>query len=432
MLSLETLSNINKEKIGNKIFNDLSFNYLKNYTITSHPNNTCYVNHSHKKIVKNGNSNLNHNKKIFHNLSKVKFKKYPLKLNYKQSKSFKNLLDEEKLLNLNLRPNHARKNTNTKIELFSTNSTLSFLNVKENNKEKGKSVKIKNMNAKSKIKKKFAATFIENKIRQYIKNNSSNKNHKVDKENISSYTKYKKNIIKKNKNHELYLSYNKKINKKRNSSYLIKEDKNKYTNSIKEFCNISINKNYTNSTNLLIDNISLSLNKSKIKNKNKNRIHNKNKLIKNDLVDKYNTTCSINTKNKNNRKLNLCSLPNLLCNNYIFKLNLNDKNENTKKYKNRNSFQNLLEHKKQNKNLNKIKIINNKKLKKLFKNFKTINRTCKDIKLIKNSKSEEKINSNKITEDIKNKLNKIEYGVKSLLDGFYSIYLKSKQNDKNK
>ena len=82
--------------------------------------------------------------------------------------------------------------------------------------------------------------------------------------------------------------------------------------------------------------------------------------------------------------------------------------------------------------MNKIKIINNKKLKKLFKNFKTINRTCKDIKLIKNSKSEEKINSNKITEDIKNKLNKIEYGVKSLLDGFYSIYLKSKQNDKNK
>ena len=179
----------------------------------------------------------------------------------------------------------------------------------------------------------------------------------------------------------------------------------------------------------MIDNISLSLNKSKIK--NKNIILNKNKLIKKDFVDRQNTTCSINTKNKNNRKLNLCSLPNLLCNNYIFKLNLNDKNENKKKYKNRNSFQNLLEHKKLDKNLNKI--INNKKLKKLFKNFKTINRTCKDIKLIKNSESEEKINSNKGggTEDIKIKLNKIEYGVKSLLDGFYTIYLKSKQNDKN-
>ena len=428
MLSLETLSNINKEKIGNKIFNDLSFNYLKNYTITSHPNNTCYVNHSHKKIVNNGITKSNHNKKILHNLSKAKFKKYPLKLNYKQSKSFKNLLDEEKLLNLNLRPNHARKNTNTKIELFSTNSTLSFLNVKENTKDIGKSVKIKNTNQKSKIKKKFAATFIENKIRQYIKNNSSNKNKKVDKENISSYTKYKKNIIKNNKSHELYLSYHKYINKKRNSSYINKDGKNKYTNSIKEFSNISINKNCTNSTNLLIDNISSSLNKSK------NKIHSKNKLIKKDLVDKYNTTCTINTKNKNNRKLNLCSLPNLLCNNYIFKLNLNDKSDNIKKYKNRNSFQNLLEQKKQNKNFNKIKIINNKKLKKLFKNFKTINRTFKDIKLMKNNHSEEKINANKNTEagNIKIKLSKIEYGVKSLLDGFYSIYLKSKQNEKNK
>jgi len=426
MFSLETLSNINKEKIGNKIFNDLSFNYLKNYTITSHPNNTYYMNHSHKKLVKNGNQNSNHNKKIFHNLSKAKFKKYPLKLNYKQSKSLKNLLDEEKLFNLNLRPNHSRKNTNTKIELFSTNSTLSFLNVKENNKDMGKSAKIKNINQKSKIKKKFAATFIENKIKQYIKNNSNNKNKNFDKGNISSYTKYRKNIIKNNKSHELYLSYSKYINKKRNKSYIIKDDINKNTNSIKEFSNISINKNYTNSTNILLDNISLSINKSK----NKKRINSKNKLIKKELVDKYNTTCSIN--NKNNRKLNLCSLPNLLCNNFIFKFSLNDKSDNIKKYKNRSSFQNLLEHKKQNKNINKIKIINNKKLKKLFKNFKTINKVVKDIKSTKNSKSEEKININKNTEDIKFKLNKIETGVKSLLDGFYSIYLKSKQNDKIK
>ena len=427
MFSLDTLTNISKEKIGKKILNDLSFNYLKNYTITSHQHHTC-VNHSHKKIIISEISKPNYNKKIFHNLNKTKLKKYPLKLNYKPSKSLKDLLDEEKLLNSNLRPNHSRKNTNTKIELFSTNSTLSFLNIKDSYKDIGKSVKIKNKNIsdKSKIKKKFTATFIENKIKQYIKTNSNFKNKRTDKDkgNISSYKKNKKNILKKNKSHDFCLSCNKYINKKSNSSFYLKENKN--TNSKKEFYhNNNNNKKYiTKSTNLLLENISFSLNKSK------NKCNNKNKLNKKDSISK-NTTCSIN----NNKKINLCSLPNLLSNNNIFNFNFNDKNKSkVEKYKIRNSYQNLLEHKKKNKNFNKIRIIDNKKIKKLFKNFKTINKVVKDVKSNKISKSEEKITINKnieIKEDINIKLNKIENDVKFLLNGFYSIYLKSHNNNKN-
>ena len=425
--SLYTLNSINKEseKPCKKIIKDLSLN-LKNYTIPCQPNKTC-MNHTHKKIIINEISNPSHNKKIFHNLIKAKFKKYPLKLNYKPSKSLKDLLEDEKLLNLNLRPNHTRKNTNTKIELFSTNSTLSFLNIniKDSNKELAKPVKIKEINDKSKNKnnnkKKFSATFIENKIRQYIKFNSSIKNKECGKYeyDISPNKSNKINNIKKNKTIDCFLSYKKNVNKKRNISYLIHDNSN--TNSLNDPYNI--NRKNTNSTNLLLDNISFSLNKNKIRNKTKN------KLIKKRTNSQYNKTCSIN-----NKKLNLCSLPNLLCNNYIF--NYDDRiKDHTKKYKNRNSYQSLLDHKKSKKNCNKIKIIDNKKIKKLFKNFKTFNRDKKNNKTIKNSKSEEKICLNKNKPDkvdnIKIKLDKIETNVKSLLNGFYSIYLYSIQNNFN-
>lgn len=424
MFSLDNLGSINKEKIGKKIISDLSFNYLKKYTITSHPNDTN-GNHNYKKKIIKEISKSSHNKKIFQNLSKAKFKKYPLKLNYKPSKSLKDLLEEEKLLNKNLkRANHSRKNTNTKIELFSTNSTLSFLNIKDSNKDIGKFVKIQNDKDKSKNKKKFAATFIENKIRQYIKYNSNKKTKKPDKDYMNSYEKYKKNIIKNNKSYDFFVCYKKHFNKKRNSSFGINENNNKNTNSIKDFYNISINKN-TNSTNSLLDNISFSFNKSK----NKNKTKTKNKLIKKESnSSKYNTTCTINQNNI--RKINLCSLPNLLCNNYI--LNNKDKiKETIKKYKNRNSYQNLLEHKKKNKNFNKIKIIDNKKIKKHFQNFKLFKKPEKDGKIDKNNKSEEKIYSNKyqVNEDSKLKLKNIENGVRLLLDRFYLIYLNSKQKN---
>ena len=423
---LDTLNIINKEKEkpGKKILNDLSLNYLKNYTIACQQNKTC-MNNTRKKIIINEISNPSHNKKIFHNLSKAKFKKYPLKLNYKPSKSLKDLLEEEKLLNLNLRPNHTRKNTNTKIELFSTNSTLSFLNIniKDSNKELVKPVKIKDINDKSKNKnnkKKFSATFIENKIRQYIKFNSSIKNKECGKYDISPNKSNKINNIKKNKTIDCFLSYKKNVNKKRNISYLIHDNSN--TNSLNDPYNI--NRKNTNSNNLLLDNISFSLNKNKIRNKTKNKLINKR------TNSQHNKTCSINY----NKKLNLCSLPNLLCNNYIF--NYDDRiKDHSKKYKNRNSYQSLLEHKKNKKNCNEIKIIDNKKIKKLFKNFKSFNRDKKNNKTIKNSKSEEKIYLNKNkpdkVNDIKIKLDKIETNVKSLLNGFYSIYLNSIQNNAN-
>ena len=399
VFSLDTLGDIVKEKTTKKkFFKDLSLNYLKNYTIPTHQNNTC-INNSHKKIIIKEISKPSHNKKIFNNLNKAKFKKYPLKLNlnYKQSKSLKDLLEEEKLLNLNLRPNHTIKNTNTRIELFSTNSTLSFLNIKDSNKEISKI--IKNENSKNKNNKKFCATFFENKIKQYIKFNSNLKNKKQGL---------------KNKSTDFFSSYKKNINKNRNT-FLNNENSN--TNSTKEFYNINISKKNINSTNnLLLDNISFSL--------NKNKISSKSKLVKNRTNSKYNRTCSIKY---NNKKLNLCSLPNLLCNNYIF--NYNDKNNlNIKKYKNRNSYQNLLEHKRRNKNLNKIsKIIDSKKLKNIFKDFKTINRNNKETKKIKNCKSEKKIIINK--NDIGDKLKKIETNVQLLLNGFYSIYLNSKHNE---
>ena len=177
-----------------------------------------------------------------------------------------------------------------------------------------------------------------------------------------------------------------------------------------------VKKKNTNSTNLLLDNISLSLNK------NKKRTKSKNKIINNVSYSKNNKTCSFNT----NKKSNLSSLPNLLCNNFFF--NFNDKNkENDKKYKNRNSYQNLLEHKRKNKNFDKIRIIDNKKIRKLFKNFKTINRSSKS-KLIKNSKSEEKICLDK-NKDIRDKLTIIEKRVKKILDGFYNLYLHTKHNE---
>ena len=438
LFSLDTISSITKEKPEKKHPNDISLNYLKNYTMSNHPTKTC-VNHSHKKIIINEKTKpyYNSNKNILQNLNinKSKYKKYPLKLNYKPSKSLKDLLEDDNLFNINSRANHTRKNTNTKIELFSTNSTLSFLNIKDSNKDLSKPIiiktknEIKTINNKgNKNNKKFSATFIENKIRQYIKSHSKDKN-KSSKNKLSPSKRIKNNNIKKNKGHDFSLSYVKPINKYRNSSYSIHENVN--TNSLKEFYNIKVKTKNTNSTNLLLENISLSLNQKKIKYNNKLNEMNKskNKLTKKVSNPKYQIG-SIN----NNKKYNLSSLPNLLCNNYMFNFN-EKKKESIKKYKNRNSYQNLLEHKNKEKKFHKIKIINNKKIRNLFKNFKKIN---KEERLIKNNKSEEKTslckkNGAKLDniDNIENKLKTIENGVKSLLNGFYSIYLKAKEN-KNK
>ena len=408
IFSINALGSLNKGNIEKKNLKELSLNYFKNYTISSYPTNTC-VNNNRKKIKMCEISKSYHKKKIFQNLNKAKFKKF------KQSNSLKDLIKDENILNLNLRPNHTRKNTNTKIELFSTNSTLSFLNIKDSDKEKVKPVQIKYINEKNKNKEKdekFSATFIENKIRQYIKNNINIKNKKFDNNDISLKKSSKINIVKQNKSVDFFTTYKKHVNKNRNISFGIGENNNI---SINKF-NIMVKKRNTNSTNLLLDNISLSLNK------NKKRTKSKNKIINNVSYSKNNKTCSFNT----NKKSNLSSLPNLLCNNFFF--NFNDKNkENDKKYKNRNSYQNLLEHKRKNKNFDKIRIIDNKKIRKLFKNFKTINRSSKS-KLIKNSKSEEKICLDK-NKDIRDKLTIIEKRVKKILDGFYNLYLHTKHNE---
>ena len=63
-----------------------------------------------------------------------------------------------------MRSSDKRKNTNTKIDLFSTNSTLSFLNIKDNNKEIAKPVKIKCFDYNNKMRKIFSSNLIEKKI----------------------------------------------------------------------------------------------------------------------------------------------------------------------------------------------------------------------------------------------------------------------------
>ena len=186
IFSSNTLGSINKENTEKKIFNDLSLNFLKYYSTTSLTNKTC-VNHSHKKIIIKEKSRLN-NKNIALK-SNNKFIKFPLKLNHKQSVSLKNLAEEENLLNVPMRSSDKRKNTNTKIELFSTNSTLSFLNIKDNNKDISKPVKIKCFNYDKKTKN-FSSTFIEKKIKSKAKSNSKIKIKHI-KNNLSSHKKLK-------------------------------------------------------------------------------------------------------------------------------------------------------------------------------------------------------------------------------------------------
>jgi len=254
IFSSNTLGSINKETTEKKIFKDLSLNFLKNYSTTTLTNKTC-ANHNHKKIIIKEKSRLNNNRKIALNINNHnKYIKFPLKLNYKQSISLKNLGEEENILNAPLRSSDKRKNTNTKIELFSTNSTLSFLNIKDNNKDTSKPVKIKCFNY-NKTKKNFSSTFIERKIRQKTKSNNKIKikhiknNLSLDKKSKTNLQKIKKQGTKdnnlfntSNKSIEFCLSYMKPINKRRNLSIGINENSNSNTNSIKDLYKKKLNK----------------------------------------------------------------------------------------------------------------------------------------------------------------------------------------------
>jgi hypothetical protein len=143
------------------------------------------------------------------------------------------LTEEENLLNPPLRSSEKRKNTNTntKIDLFSTNSTLSFLNIKDNNnKESSKPIKIKCFN-NNKRKKKFASTFIEKKIKQTCNSNSKliikhikndnyiNKDEKISLQNNKKFNIKENTFNNSNKSIEFCLSYVKPINKRRNLSF---------------------------------------------------------------------------------------------------------------------------------------------------------------------------------------------------------------------
>ena len=267
IFSSNTLGSINKDNTEKKLFNELSHNFLKHYSTNSLTNKTC-INHSHKKILIKEKLRVNNNRKITLNMNHHhnKLIKFPLKLNYKQSISLKNLSEEENINNAPLRLSDKRKNTNTKIELFSTNSTLSFLNIKDNNKENSKPVKIKCFNYNNiNTKKKLSSTLIERRLMQKSKSNSKFKIKHI-KNNLSLDKNYKSNFQKNHKNNflkdnifnnsnksiEFGLTYMKPINKRRNLSIGINENSNSNTNSIKELYTKKLKKKNLNSSNIYI------------------------------------------------------------------------------------------------------------------------------------------------------------------------------------
>jgi len=434
--TLCSIGSINKEKTEKKLFKDLSLNFLKYYSTASLNNKTC-VNHSHKKIIIKDKLRLNNTKNITLK-NNNKFIKFPLKLNNgKQSISLKNLIEEENILNMPIRLSDKRKNTNTKIELFSTNSTLSFLNLKDNNKDICKPIKIKCFN-KDKTKKKFSSTFFEKKINLKTKLNSKIKikhikSHKKIKINLQKNKKpgIKDNIFNNsNKSIEFGLSYIKPINKRRNLSIGQNDNSNSNTNSTNELYNKTIKKKYLNCSNLLFDNMSFSLNN--YKNINESGYKNGNGyMFTNNKVD-LNNFYKINKINNENKKNNLSSLPNLLCNNYMnmhnYTVSANDlfninykNNKNLKYYNNKSSYQNIFEQKKENPNYIKIKKIDYKSCNYKFNTNKNFN------KIYKLNEKEEKNCNNEY--NINKQLKNIHSGIKSLLDGLYNIYLNANRNE---
>jgi len=408
IFSSNTLGSINKENTEKKILKDLSLNFLKYFSTTSLTNKTC-INHNHKKILIKEKRFINNKNITLKN--NHKFIKFPLKLNHKQSISLKNLVEEENLLNVQMRSSDKRKNTNTKIELFSTNSTLSFLNIKDNNKDLSKPVKIKCFNND---------TFIEKKIKSKVKSNSKLKIKHI-KNSLNSHKKIKINLQKNkklgikenifnnsNKSIEFCLSYMKPINKRRNLSIGLNDNSNSNTNSINELYNKKIKKKYLNYSNLLFNNMSFSLNNLKNKNefgygyKNGNTFYNN----KNGQKNFY----KINTINNENKKNNLSSLPNLLCNNYI---NMHNYTISTKDVFNNNKNKNILKNKSCNQNYIKINNIDYKS---------DVNKNFNKDKKVRKCNSQYNIN---------NQLKNIHLGVKSLLDGLYNIYLNANTNENN-
>jgi hypothetical protein len=211
------------------------------------------------------------------------------------------------------------------------------------------------------------------------------------------------------------------INKRRNISLGIFENSNSNTNSysIQDLNKKKkIKNNNLDSSHLLFDNISFSQNKNNEFGYTKGRGSSFSKKINLNTFFK-----STNNNNNSKKKINLSSLPNLLCNKYmnIHKntvstndlFNINNKNIMIFNYKNKSKYQNLFEQKKSNKNY--IKLTN-----KLFNSYKN-NSNMNKIK--NNNMKKEEINFDNDKYIMSKKLKNIQIGIKSLLDGLYTIYL---------
>ena len=428
-----------KESSIKKIPNDLSSFYqssfLNNCSTTSLLTKSSTNN---KKKLKEKKSTNKNTKKNF--LLNEKVKKCPMRLYYKATSSVKNFRDCNNFSKLpkihgnNISSNEISKNFITKTDLFSTDSTLSIMNIKDIDL-KPHIMKINYLENKLNKKQTKLVALNENKIN--IEFNINNKFTKKKYNKITSKQKLPRlNCYKK----ELNNSENKNIDK---MSSTVKSHKKEFSLSLintKYFKRYKIN--YNKITKKTIpENFYISINNRKKSENKKTGINNFN--IKKLNISTYNKTInyfSVNNgrRNSSNKKHILGSFPNLFENT----INLNNSNKDllnnkTKNYQN-NFLQNHDNNLKANINKNllnqfsnnfirskssgyKIKKVKNKYYK---QNNKTIIEENKKNEITRENQDDvEGIECNKNLTDINNRL-------AVLLDKLYQIYLKSKNIQK--
>ena len=283
-----------KDKISNTLIPKVSKN-IHNKIINKNliNSNTC-SNQYHQKIQLNPNLI----KKIGPNIDKRH--KNILKLNYSQSKSLKNLKDETHL--------KFRNSKNIKNDLFSTNSTSSFLNIKDNIKEYSKPIKITNnislfyKNKPNRVRLSESYKSIElssnimnkNIIRKNLSigisdnNTTSSFNKKKGRTNLS---KTKFNLSLNNLslfNNSNTFSLNKNVFKKKKKNKINIMFRNMYMNSLPNLLYFNNDKQKKNSKN-----------NKKFKNRNSINYHTFNNTL---FYDKYN---SINDKSEGEKNIKM-------------------------------------------------------------------------------------------------------------------------------
>ena len=359
-----TIKESSKKKIPKDLSSFCQSSFLNNYSTIS-LNTKCSTNN--KKKLKESKSKNKNNKNSF--LFNGKIKKYPMRLCYKATSSVKNFRDYSnfpklpKIHDNNISSNEISKNLTTKTDLFSTNSTLSIINVKDIDL-KPHIMKINYL--EKKLNKK------QNKLKM-LNENKTNLEYKIN----NKYIKKKINKIISKKNISRLICNKKLLNNSETKSIeklpsTIKRHKKEFTLS---FINPNNFKNYKINNNkftkkVIPDNFFISIKKAE-KSENKN----------------------IGVNNFNIKKLNLTTYNKPI--NY-FSVNNGRSSLNKKKYK-LSSFQNLFDNMSNLSNSSKDLLINkNKKHQNNFlkyheKNFRAninknlLNHFCNNLKKCKSS-----------------------------------------------